>query len=113
MRITRFPPDCQSSLLEAHGHWIPATGRIFGRRADVAHPLDPVIVPSSAKCLNSKMVEHYALTNVNSDRGFESWSGYEVKPPDSHSSLEGHGQKKLGYSSHRPHIWETSRCCAS
>ena len=31
------PPDCHSSL-EAHGHWIPATGRIFGRRADVAHP---------------------------------------------------------------------------
>jgi hypothetical protein len=33
---------------------------------------DPVIVPQSAKCFNSKMVKHCALTNVNSDRGFES-----------------------------------------
>jgi hypothetical protein len=49
------------------------------------------IVPRSAKCLNSKMVKHCALTNVNSDRGFESWPGYEVKPPDCHSSLEAHG----------------------
>ncbi len=53
----------------------PATGRIFGRQADVAHPkpgsfgshghridFDPVIVPQSAKCLNSKMVKHCALT---------------------------------------------------
>ena len=38
------------------------------------------------------MVKHCALTNVNSDRGFESWPGYEVKPPDCHSSLEAHGQ---------------------
>jgi hypothetical protein len=36
---------------------------------------DPVIVPQSAKCLNSKMVKHCALTNVNSDRGFESRPG--------------------------------------
>jgi hypothetical protein len=35
------PPTCQCSLLEMHGQWtldFPATGRIFGRRADVAHP---------------------------------------------------------------------------
>jgi hypothetical protein len=37
--------------------------------------LDPVIVPQSAKCFNSKMVKHCALTNVNSDRGFESRPG--------------------------------------
>jgi hypothetical protein len=49
-----------------------------------------LIVPQSAKCLNSKMVKHCALTIVNSDRGFESWPGYEVKPPDCHSSLEAH-----------------------
>jgi hypothetical protein len=36
------------------------------------------------------MVKHCALTNVSSDRGFESWPGYEVKPPDCHISLEGH-----------------------
>jgi hypothetical protein len=35
-----------------------------------------LIVPRSAKCLNSKMVKHCALTNVNSDRGFESWPGH-------------------------------------
>jgi hypothetical protein len=39
----------------------------------------------------SKLIKHCALTNVNSDRGFEFWSGYEVKPPDCHSSLEAHG----------------------
>jgi hypothetical protein len=33
------------------------------------------------------MVKHCALTNVDSDRGFESWPGYEVKPPDCQSSL--------------------------
>ncbi len=30
------------------------------------HRIDPVIVPLSAKCLNSKMVKHCALTKINS-----------------------------------------------
>jgi hypothetical protein len=58
---------------------------------------NPVIVPQSSKCFNSKMVKHYALTNVNSDRGFESWPGYEVKPPDCHSSLEENGLLVTGF----------------
>ena len=33
-----------------------------------------------------------ALTNVKSDRGFESWPEHEFKPPECHSSLEAHGQ---------------------
>jgi hypothetical protein len=49
------------------------------------------MVPRSAKCFYGKVGKHCALTNVNSDRGFESWPGYEVKPPDCHSSLEAHG----------------------
>jgi hypothetical protein len=57
----------------------------------------PHIVPQSVKCFNSKMVKHCALTNVNADRGFESWPGYEVKPADWHSSLETHGQMKLDF----------------
>ena len=36
--------------------------------------------------------KHIVLTNVKSDRGFESWLGYEVKPPDYHSSLDENGQ---------------------
>ncbi len=43
------------------------------------------------------MVKHCALTKVNSDRGFESWPGYEVKPPDCHSSLEAHGLLDTGF----------------
>jgi hypothetical protein len=34
------PPACQCSLLVAHGQWtldFPGTGRILGRRVDVAH----------------------------------------------------------------------------
>jgi hypothetical protein len=42
-------------------------------------------------------VKHCALTNVNSDRGFESCPEYEVKPPDSYSSLETHGQWILDF----------------
>jgi hypothetical protein len=41
----------------------------------------------------SKMVKHCVLTNVNSDRWFESCPGHEVQPPDCQSSLEAHGQK--------------------
>ena len=45
----------------------------------------------------AKWLMHCVLTNVNSDRGFESWPGYEVKPPDCHSSLEAHGQRILDF----------------
>jgi hypothetical protein len=43
------------------------------------------------------MVNRYSLTNVNADRGFESWPGYEVKPPDCHSSVEAHGLLDTGF----------------
>ena len=39
-----------------------------------------------------KVGKRSVLTNVKSDRGFESWPDHEVKPPDCHSSLEVHGQ---------------------
>ena len=63
----------------------------FGKRSA------PVIVPHSVNCFYGKVGKRSALTNVNSDRGFESWPGYEVKPPDCQSSLEAHGQWKLEF----------------
>jgi hypothetical protein len=43
------------------------------------------------------MVKHCALTNVNSDRGFESWTGHEVQPLDCQSSLEVQRQRILDF----------------
>jgi hypothetical protein len=62
---------------------VTVTNLIFFKRNSRLSFLDPVIVPRSAKCFYSKMVKDCALTKVNSDRGFESWSfvGYEVEPP--------------------------------
>ena len=47
------------------------------------------------------LVYHCTLTNVNFDRGFESWSftGYDVEPLTCHSSLETHGQWILDFPS--------------
>ena len=50
------------------------------------------IVPHCVICFYGKVGKRSALTNVKSDRGFKSWPGHEVKPPDYHSSLEAHGQ---------------------
>jgi hypothetical protein len=55
-----------------------------------------------AQCLTILLLKHFALCgtitgNVNSDRGFESWTGYEFKPPDCHSSLEAHGLLVTGF----------------
>ena len=54
--------------------------------------MDPVIVLHCVNCFYGKVGKHSVLTNVKSDRGFKSWPGHEVKPPDCHSSLEAHGQ---------------------
>ncbi len=62
--------------------------------------IDPVIVPRSENCFCITIVKDYSLTNVKSDRGFESWPGHEVKPPDWHSSLETHGQLDLPVTGH-------------
>ena len=53
---------------------------------------DPIIVADYVNCFYDKVGKYDALTNVKSDRGFKSWPGHEVKPPDYHSSLEVHGQ---------------------
>ena len=53
--------------------------------------VDQLLFREVQNAFMAKLVKHCALTNVNSDRGFESWPGYEVKPPDCHSSLEAHG----------------------
>jgi hypothetical protein len=48
----------------------------------------------------AKFVQRCALTNVNSDRGFESCPnvGYEVEPPACQCSvLEAHGQWTLDF----------------
>ena len=37
---------------------------------------DPVIVPQVQNALIAQWLMHRALTNVNVDRGFESWPGY-------------------------------------
>jgi hypothetical protein len=43
------------------------------------------------------MVKRSVLVNVNSDRGFDSLPGYEVKLPDCQSSLETHRQRMLDF----------------
>ena len=54
--------------------------------------LDPVVVPHCVNCFYGNVDKHSVLTNADSDRGFESCPGYEVKSPDCQSSLEEHGQ---------------------
>ena len=46
-----------------------------------------------AKWLSTVLSQMY----INSDLGFESRPGNEVKPPDCHSSLETHGQRILDF----------------
>ncbi len=57
-----------------------------------------------------RLVKRYSLTNVNPDRKLEScpFVGYEVEPPKSIFPSWDARTMDTGFSTHRPHIWETS-----
>ncbi len=59
------------------------------------------------------MVKHCALTKSILTVGSNPGRGMRFNLPITRVPWRHTDKKDTGFSIHRPHIWETSRCCAS